>query len=146
MGEASFIVRRIASFAQIIDRFAIEPDEHQGADALHASIDALGRKCLYGQRLSHPRAKQFHDAAGELVSIYKNHTRIRQLSFCGRSVSFERKQEDPDGSRDSSAAANIGTTNPAAVWILKQSSVYNICAAFAKVAELADAPDLGSGG
>lgn len=50
--------------------------EHRHADALHAEVDALGRRCLRCDALSTSEATQFRNAVGELASIYKEHIRI----------------------------------------------------------------------
>jgi iron-sulfur cluster repair protein YtfE (RIC family) len=54
---------------------ALEQD-HRRADALHARLDILGKRCLQEGLLSLEEAHQFREAVAELVSIYKEHIRV----------------------------------------------------------------------
>ena len=56
----------------------LEPleQEHRRADALHADVDRLGRRCLEGRPLSPEDLRLFRQAVAELQSIYKEHIRI----------------------------------------------------------------------
>jgi hemerythrin-like domain-containing protein len=64
--------------------------EHRRADALHADVYALGKRCLAEGHLSDPDAKHFRDAVAELASIYKGHIRIEDeevFPAAGRTLS-----------------------------------------------------------
>lgn len=54
---------------------ALEKD-HRRADSLHATVDALGKRCLQMGSLSVPDANQFRMAVADLLSIYAEHIRI----------------------------------------------------------------------
>jgi len=49
--------------------------EHRRANALHAEVDRLGRKCLDRGPLSSKEARLYRQAVAGLVSIYKEHIR-----------------------------------------------------------------------
>lgn len=56
----------------------LEPLEHDHdrANALHAEVDALGRRCLQQGSLPTEDANRFRDLVTQLVSIYSRHIRI----------------------------------------------------------------------
>lgn len=68
--------------------------DHRRADALHAHVDRLGKKCLSGGNLSREEAHEFSQAVAALASIYKEHIRIEdELVFpvAGKVLSAEEK-------------------------------------------------------
>ena len=56
----------------------LEPLEHdhERANALHAEVDALGRRCLELGSLPAGEALHFRDLVSQLASIYSQHIRI----------------------------------------------------------------------
>lgn len=56
----------------------LEPLEHdhERANALHAQVDQLGRRCLQQGRLASEDAARFRDLVSQLASIYGEHIRI----------------------------------------------------------------------
>ncbi len=70
--------------------------EHRRADALHADVDAIGRRCLRGETLPTSEATQFRNAVAELASIYKEHIRIEDeevFPVAARTLSDREKSE-----------------------------------------------------
>lgn len=61
--------------AALIKLDALEQD-HRRADSLHATVDALGRRCLQKGSLPPADAYQFRRAVADLLSIYAEHIRI----------------------------------------------------------------------
>jgi hemerythrin-like domain-containing protein len=71
----------------------LEPLEHdhERANALHAEVDVLGRRCLQQGSLPSQDAKRFRDLVSQLASIYSQHIRIEdQVVFpiAGRVLSL----------------------------------------------------------
>lgn len=50
--------------------------DHRHASSLHATVDALGNRCLQTGSLSATEAHEFQDAVADLASIYAEHIRI----------------------------------------------------------------------